>query len=57
MDRPVPLWTVFDAEGRALGFIETPDGLTVFEIGADYLLGRVTDYLGVESVQVWGLER
>ncbi len=57
MDRPAPLWTVFDPEGRVLGFIETPDGLTVIEIGADYILGRTTDDLGVESVQVWGLER
>lgn len=57
MDRPAPLWTVFDPEGRVLGFIETPDGLTVLEIGADYILGRTTDDLGVESVQVWGLER
>ena len=57
MDRPAPLWTVFDADGLALGFIETPDGLSVFEIGADYLLGRVTDDMGVESVQVWGVER
>lgn len=57
MDRPAPLWTVFDAEGQALGFIETPDGLSVLEIGADYLLGRATDELGVESVQVWALER
>ena len=40
-----------------MGFIETPGGLTVFEIGADYLLGRVTDDVGVESVQVWVLER
>ncbi|MCY4399406.1 MAG: 6-bladed beta-propeller [Gemmatimonadetes bacterium] len=57
IDRPAPLWTVFDPEGRALGFIETPDGLTVFEIGADYLLGRMRDDVGVESVQVWALER
>ncbi|MDE2763113.1 MAG: hypothetical protein OXK74_10060 [Gemmatimonadota bacterium] len=57
MDRPAPLWTVFDPEGRALGFIETPEGLTVYEIGADYLLGRATDEMGVESVQVWALER
>lgn len=57
MDRPAPLWTVFDPEGRVLGFIETPDGLTILEIGADYILGRTTDDLGVESVQVWGLER
>ena len=57
IERPAPLWTVFDPEGRAMGFIETPGGLTVFEIGADYLLGRVTDDVGVESVQVWVLER
>ena len=57
MDRPAPLWTVFNPEGRVLGFIETPDGLTILEIGADYILGRTTDDLGVESVQVWPLER
>ena len=57
MDRPAPLWTVFDPEGRALGFIETPAGLSVFEFGADYVLGRATDEMGVESVEVWGLER
>ncbi|MCY3808290.1 MAG: hypothetical protein OXG58_02445 [Gemmatimonadetes bacterium] len=57
IDRPAPLWTVFDPEGRALGFIETPDGVTVYEIGADYLLGLATDEMGVESVQLWELER
>ena len=57
MDRPAPLWTVFDPEGGALGFIETPGGLTILEIGGDYLLGRATDEMGVESVQVWALER
>ncbi len=57
MDRPAPLWTVFNPEGRVLGFIETPEGLTVLEIGADYLLGQTEDDLGVESVQVWALER
>lgn len=57
IDRPAPLWTVFNPEGRAMGFIETPAELTVFEIGADYLVGRVTDDVGVESVQVWVLER
>lgn len=57
MDRPAPLWTVFNPEGRVLGFIETPDGLTILEIGADHILGQTTDNLGVESVQVWPLER
>ena len=57
VDRPAPLWTVFDPDGRALGFVETPAGLSVFEIGADYLLGRATNELGIERIEVWALER
>ena len=56
-DGPAPLWTVFDPEGHVLGFIETPKDLWIFEIGEDYLLGRTTDELGVEKVQLWPLER
>ena len=56
-DSNAPLWTVFDAEGRALGFVETPAGLEIQEIGTDYLLGRVEDEFGVDFVQVWALER
>lgn len=56
-ERPGSLWTVFDPEGRVLGFVETPEGLGISEIGEDYLLGRVRDELGVEYVQVWPLER
>ena len=57
IERPAQLWTVFDPEGRVLGFVETPAELEVFEIGADYLLGRATDELGIERIQVWELER
>ena len=56
-DRTGTLWTVFDREGYALGFIETPEGLEIDEIGEDYILGWVEDDLGVESVQLWTLER
>ncbi|MXX57295.1 MAG: hypothetical protein F4205_01920 [Gemmatimonadetes bacterium] len=56
-ERPDPLWTVFDVEGRVLGFVETPSGLRIYEIGEDYILGRATDDLGVEYVQMWSLER
>ena len=56
-DSSAPLWTVFDAEGRALGFVETPVGLEIQEIGANYIVGRVEDDLGVDFVQVWSLER
>lgn len=55
--RPAPLSTVFDPGGRVLGYVETPPGLRIFEIGADYILGRMRDELGVESVKVWPLQR
>ncbi len=56
-ERPAPLWTVFDPEGRVLGFVETPRGLHIREIGEDYILGHYQDELEVEYVQVWTLER
>ncbi len=51
------LWTVFDPEGLVLGFVETPPELVIYEIGEDYILGKVRDELGVEYVQVRGLDR
>ena len=51
------VWTVFDPNGRALGFVETPGGFGVFEIGEDYILGSTTDELGVEYVQLRELGR
>ena len=56
-ERAEPLWTVFDPEGRVLGFMETPPGLVIFEIGEDYIMGISWDELYVEYVQVWPLER
>ena len=56
-ERPAPLWTVFDPEGRVLGFVETPKGLRIGQIGEDYILGHFRDELEVEYVQVWALER
>lgn len=54
---PSPLWTVFDPGGLVLGYVETPRGLDIHEIGADYIVGRTTDDLGVEYVQLWPLRR
>ena len=56
-ERPGVLWTVFDPEGKVLGFVETPEGLEILEIGEDNILGHYRDELGVEYVQVWPLER
>ncbi len=51
------LWTVYDREGRVLGLVDVPEGLTIFEIGEDYILAKVTDDLGVEYVRVWRVGR
>ena len=51
------VWTVFDPEGQVQGFVETPMGLDVYEMGDDYMLGRVRDDFDVEFVQMWGLTR
>ena len=56
-ERPGVLWTVFDPTGRVLGFVETPEGLEIFEIGEDYILGSTEDEFEVEYVQMWPLER
>ena len=50
-------WTVFDADGRVRGLVETPPELDVFEIGEDYVLGVTMDEFDVERVQVWSLHR
>ena len=51
------LWTVFDPDGLVQGFVETPPGLVIYEIGEDYILGKVEDELSVEYVQLWSLDR
>ena len=54
---PAPVWTVFSPEGRVLGFVETPPGLEIYEIGEDYLLGHAEGELDVEMIQLWPLVR
>lgn len=51
------VWSVFDPEGRYLGDVTVPAGLTVHDIGADYLLGVYRDELDVEYVDLYGLEK
>ncbi len=54
---PGTLFTIFDTEGRVLGFFELPERMGILEIGEDYILARVRDELGVDYVQVWPLQR
>lgn len=50
-------WEVFDPDGRWLGTVETPIGLRPYQIGADFLLGRHRDELGVERVLLFELAK
>lgn len=50
-------WSVFDPEGRWLGDVMLPVGLELYEIGADYLLGKVEDDFEVEYVVKYDLTR
>jgi hypothetical protein len=46
---------VFDPDGRWLGGVETPVAYRIYQIGADFLLGRHRDDLGVERIRLYEL--
>ncbi len=52
-----PRWDVFRPDGRWLGTVATPEGLTVHRIGADRLVGTRTDEVGVDRVEVYPIRR
>ena len=54
---PGVLWTIFDPEGRLLGYLETPEGMWIYEIGEDHILGVSRDEMDVATVHMWSLER
>ena len=50
-------WYVFDEQGAWLGEVDTPPGLHIFEIGADYVIGLRRDALDVPFVVMVPLDR
>lgn len=50
-------WSVYDAEGRIMGVVETPGSAEVLEIELDHILTLAKDDLGVEYIQAWPLSR
>jgi hypothetical protein len=59
-DYPVPgaernRWAVFDPEGAWLGMVDMAPDFSVFQIGADFVLGRWSDEVGVEHVMFYEL--
>jgi hypothetical protein len=48
-------WSVFATDGSWLGDVQMPQGLRVYEIGSDYVVGVETDTLEVEFVRLYEL--
>ena len=48
---------VFGADGRHLGVVEVPADLWVFQVGTDFILGRVRDDLEVEYIHRYHIEK
>ena len=54
---PPPPWAVYDTTGVWLGTVHMPEGVTVGQVGRDFIVGAKWDELNVPSVGVWHLER
>lgn len=52
-----PEWTVMDSAGDIVATLGTPPDLFILEIGTDYILGLKRDEFGVESVEIYALQR
>ena len=48
-------WMVFAPDGALLCHVTLPEELEVYDVGADYVLGRLRDALGVERVLLYEL--
>jgi hypothetical protein len=57
IDERPEAWTVFNSDGFLHAWVEHPEGLQIHEVGEDYVLGVVTDELGVERVRLYDLVR
>jgi hypothetical protein len=51
----IPRWSVFDPDGYFLGVVTGPEGIRVTDIGADYMMGVLTDDMDVERVVMYEL--
>jgi hypothetical protein len=55
--RDDPRWGVFRSDGVFLGHVVVPPGLTVFEIGTDYIIGARKNEMDVQAVAKFRLQR
>jgi len=52
-----PEWRAFETSGNQVAVLQTPEGLQIQEIGADYVMGLWRDPLGIEHIRVYRLSR
>ena len=50
-------WFIFASSGQFLGTLELPRGLTIYQVGNDFILGVSQNGFGVEEVHLYDLER
>jgi hypothetical protein len=56
VDAATRRWHVYDLTGTQIASVEVPAELEIYDVGPDYLLGRVRDSLGVEYLRRYGLD-
>lgn len=54
---PTPPWAVYDTTGVWLGMVQTPEGVTLWQVGRDFVVGTRVDESNVPFVGVWELKR
>ena len=50
-------WTVFDTDHHMLGAVEVPSRFSIYQIGSDFILGRMIDRRGIEHIQIYSIEK
>jgi hypothetical protein len=51
------VWTIVSPDGEFLGKVVAPPGLRLYDVGADYVLGRWQDEAQVEFIRLHRLVR
>ena len=54
---PVTRLTAHRPTGEAVGALEIPFAISLFEVGTDYILGRIEDAAGEQSVVLYKFTR
>jgi hypothetical protein len=54
---PRTSWQVFGADGVLVAKLTLPEGFEIMDVGDDWILGTITDELGVERVRKYAIRK